>query len=366
MNIGVIGCGNISSRYLANLKRFEKVNVVACADLDWERAMKQADKFGVKKALRVPELLEEEDIDLVLNLTTPQAHAEITLAALEAGKHVYSEKPLAIELAEGKAILKKARQEKRRVGCAPDTFLGAGLQTCRKLIDEGVLGEIVGVNGFFSPERPPEEWHPDPAFLYQKGAGPLMDMGPYYLTAMVSLLGCVHRVGGMARRPVAERVIGSGPKCGQAFRVEEPTHVLAALEFASGVQGMLMTSFDARAAELPWLQIFGSKGVLHLPDPNTFGGPVRMRLYEGRNAWQDVALTHEYAEESRGLGAADMAAAIAKKREHRASGELAYHVLDVMHGILDSASEGVFVKIESEAERPEPLPVPERRGRLDV
>jgi len=247
-----------------------------------------------------------------------------------------------------------AREKGLRVGSAPDTFLGGGLQTCRKLIDDGAIGEPVAAVAFMTGHGP-EGWHPDPEFFYKPGAGPMFDMGPYYLTALVSLLGPITRVTGSTRISFPERTIGSGPKHGQKIVVETPTHVAGVLDFAGGAVATIITSFDVWAANLPRIEIYGSEGSLSVPDPNTFGGPVRIRLARDKE-WRDVPLTHVYTENCRGLGVAEMAQAIRTGRPHRASGELAFHVLDAMAAFEEASTSGRHVVITSGPPRVEALP----------
>ncbi len=254
------------------------------------------------------ELLADPEIEIVLNLTIPAAHAEVALAAIEAGKSVYNEKPLAVTREDGKRIVALARERNLRVGCAPDTFLGAGLQTCREVIDAGTIGEPVAATAFMLGHGP-EGWHPDPDFYYQVGGGPMFDMGPYYLTALVSMLGPVRRVTGSARITSPERVIGSEPKRGQIIHVNTPTHLAGVMDFAQGAVGTLVTSFDVWGANVPRIEVYGTQGSLSVPDPNTFGGPVRL-LRAGSKEWEEVPVTRPYAENSRGIGLADMATAL--------------------------------------------------------
>jgi predicted dehydrogenase len=303
----------------------------------------------------VAELLADPAVEVVLNLTTPDAHASIAQAALDAGKGVYNEKPLAIALEDGKRLVETARARGLRLGAAQDTFLGGGLQTCRQVIDEGTIGEPVAATAFMLiPGH--ERWHPQPDFFYQTGGGPLFDMGPYYLTALISLLGPVRRVTGSTRMSSLERTIRSEPRAGERIKVEVPTHLAAVLDFASGPIATLVTSFDVWASQAPKLEIYGSEGSLSLPDPNTFGGPVRVRG-RGDDTWHDVPLTRPYTENSRGLGLADMAAALRSGalQVHRASGDLAYHVLEVMHAVETASRESRHVEIASTCERPAPL-----------
>ncbi|HEY4387879.1 MAG TPA: Gfo/Idh/MocA family oxidoreductase [Ktedonobacteraceae bacterium] len=353
-NVGIIGCGKISSIYFEAPSKFDILNIAACADIDMERARSQAQRYNVPKACSVDELLADPDIDIVVNLTIPAAHAEVDRAALLHGKSVHSEKPLATTRADGKQLLELAHEKQLRVGSAPDTFLGGGIQTCIKLINDGAIGEPVAATAFMLSHGP-ENWHPDPEFYYQPGGGPLFDMGPYYLTALVSLLGPVRRVTGSARITHKERLITSQPKYGTKINVNTPTHVAGVLDFAGGAVATLITSFDVWSHHLPRIEIYGTEGTLSVPDPNTFGGPVVLRR-AGEDEWQEVPLTHGHTENSRGIGVADMAHAINTGRLHRANGEMAYHVLDIMQSIYDASEAGKHVDLESMCERPEPLP----------
>jgi len=349
--IGIIGTGNISGIYLENAPRLG-LEVLAVADLDLERAQSQATQYGVPHALNVDELLAHPDIEIVLNLTVPAAHGPIALKALEAGKHVYNEKPLATSLEEAKAMLELAQRKNLWVGCAPDTFLGAGFQTARELLEGGFIGHAVQAHALMSSVGP-EGWHPDPHFFFQPGAGPLFDMGPYYLTALVSLFGSVSRVFAVTKMTHLERTVGSGPKAGQRIAVNTPTHVSGILSFESGLTANLTMSFDAVAGRAPNLEVYGTKGSLTLPDPNTFGGPLETGDEHGER--RELPLTKPFADNSRGLGLADMARAIAEGRPHLASGELAYHVLETMFRLLESGRENRPVQVQSRVVRPEAL-----------
>jgi predicted dehydrogenase len=368
-NIGIIGCGNISGIYLKNLPTFRDLNILAVADIDVERAKAKAKEYNIAYALSPEELLERDDIDAVLNITIPAAHGDVAMQALSSGKHVYNEKPLAVELKDAKAMLDLAKSKNLRVGCAPDTFLGAGLQTARALLDKGEMGQAVHISGFMSYTGP-DKWHPDPDFFFKHGAGPLFDMGPYYLTTFVMLLGSVKRVLASARMTFSERTVGKGPKQGQKITVETPTHIASILEFESGALGNLTTSFDAVPGTAPNIEVYATNGAMTVPDPNTFGGlgdtnAVRWRSDKGEwgaSGWFEEKLERPYAENSRGVGLADMLYAAQENRPHRASGELAYHVLEIMHKILESAREERYVAIESRAERPELLAVDYAKG----
>jgi predicted dehydrogenase len=348
----LVGCGNISAIYLQNSARFPAFDIVACADLIPERAAARAAEYGVAKSGTVDEILADPEIDLILNLTIPAAHAEVAHAAVAAGKSVYNEKPLTIDLADAEQLIAKANAAGVLVGCAPDTFLGGGLQTCRRLIDEGAIGEPVAATAFMLGHGP-ESWHPDPYFFYQYGAGPLFDMGPYYITALVSLLGPIRRVTGSARASFAERVIGSEAKKGEKIPVNVPTHSAGVLDFAAGPIATLVTSFDIWARTTT-IEIYGSEGTMAVPDPNTFGGPVKIRK-PGETDWTDAALTHGNTDNSRGIGLNDMAEALLSPRPHRASGDLALHVLETMHAIHSASTSGHHVQMTTTVDRPAPL-----------
>ncbi len=362
--IGIIGCGNICGIYFKNLGEvFENVSVKACADLLMDRSRAKAEEFAGVKAMTVKELLADPEIAIVVNLTTPDAHYEVAMQAIKAGKSVHNEKPLALTRAQGKKMLAAAKARGVRVGCAPDTFMGGGIQTCRKLIDDGWIGTPIGAQAFMLCHGH-ESWHPDPEFYYKVGGGPMFDMGPYYLTALIALLGPVKRVSGSTRITFPERTITSAKKYGQKVKVEVPTHVAGVMDFAGGAIGTITTSFDVWGANVPRIEIFGTEGSLSVPDPNSFGGPVKIKRM-GAKEWSEVPLSHGYVENSRGIGPADMAKAIKAKRPHRASGELAYHVLDLMHAFHDASDKGRSIMIESTCARPAPLALGLLNGRLD-
>lgn len=354
LRIGVVGCGNISDVYIANAPRLGGYRVVACSDVDHDRAAAKSRQHGIPTACSFQSMLRDPAVDLILNLTPPAFHASVALAALEAGKHVYNEKPLACDLDDGHRLVEFARKQGLFVGCAPDTFLGAGYQTCRRLVDQGAIGQPVGAVGFMMC-RGPELWHPDPAVFYRRGAGPLFDMGPYYISALVSLFGPVRRVAAIARVTFAEREIVSLPRRGERFAVETPTTVSASLEFTSGPVATLVMSFDIWSHSLPCIELYGSEGTISAPDPNTFGGPVKLRERD-EPAGRDLALDEGYADNSRGIGVCDLAEALATGREPRAGGELALHVLEVMHAILDSDLGAESKRIHSQPHRPSAVP----------
>jgi predicted dehydrogenase len=360
--IGIIGCGTISGIYLKSPSVFPILELVACADLDMARAQAKAEEYHID-ALSVADLLAHPEIEIVVNLTIPAAHAEVAQAAIAHGKSVYSEKPLALNTTDGKAILDQASEAGVRVGCAPDTFLGGGLQTCRKLIDDGWIGTPVAASAFMMSHGH-EHWHPSPEFYYQRGGGPMFDMGPYYLTALVSLLGPVKRVTGATRTTFPERTITSQPKFGQKIQVETPTHVVGLLDFEQGAVATIITTFDVWSAELPRIEIYGTQGTLSVPDPNTFGGPVRLRR-AGSTEWQEIPIPFQYTANSRGIGVADMAHAIASGRDHRANGDLAYHVLEIMETIHVASDKGQHQMLASTVARPAIFPLNMTLGVLD-
>ncbi|MBN8590697.1 MAG: Gfo/Idh/MocA family oxidoreductase [Anaerolineae bacterium] len=363
LNVGIIGTGGILWAYADGCRQFDILNVAACADVDRQRAEVKATEFKIPRVLTVDELLTDPSIDLVINLTPPKAHAQVALAAIAAGKHVYNEKPLGITRAEGQAILKAADAASIRVGAAPDTFLGGGLQTARKLIDDGWIGQPVVATAFVAG-RGPEGWHPNPDFFYQKGGGPLFDMGPYYITALLHLLGPVRRVTASAQKSFAERIAASEGNRGRRIPVEVPTHVAGVLDFTNGVVATLIASFDVWSNNLPRIEIYGSEGSISVPDPNGFGGEVKVRR-AGQDQWLSVPLTHDPTVQ-RGIGPADMAYAIQSGRPHRASGELAYHALDIMEAMEEASLNNQHIFLQSTAQQPAPLPLGLMKGMLDA
>ena len=357
VRVGIIGVGNISGVYLKNLTTLfsNRVEVLGCADLVATRAQKAAEEYNLPREYDTPaDLLSDSDIELVLNLTTPNAHFAVSLAAVKAGKHTYIEKPLCIELEEAEQLIAAAREKSLLAGGAPDTFLGGGIQTCRKLIDDGWIGKPIAATAFML-NHGPESWHPDPEFFYKKGGDPLFDMGPYYITALVNLVGPVRHVSGTSRITFAQRPITSEPKKGTVIDVDVPTHVVGNLEFVNGAVGTIITSFDVWAHHLPKLEIHGAEGSISVPDPNEFNGPIQVWRRDDGN-WRDVPTSHGYNDNNRGLGVADLADAIVNDRPARASIDLTHHVLEIMHGIHISAQTGTRYTIKTRGIRPESLP----------
>ncbi len=352
---GLIGCGNISGAYLRNKDAFSHLRVVKCASRRDESARATAEQFGIQ-AVSVDALLRDPEIDIILNLTTPDAHTEINLRALEAGKHVYTEKPFAVTREDGRKVLRLAAEKGLRTGCAPDTFLGGGHQTCRKLIDDGVAGKITGGCAIMA-NRGPESWHPNSGFYYRNGGGPLMDMGPYYITALVNLLGPVRQVAGFSTRATDLR-LGSGANRGKTYPVEVDTHIAAVLEFVSGAVVNLTMSFDVCRLSKQMencIELWGLDGAVHTPDPNMFSGEARFARNGTGTGWESACNTFPYNENMRLIGLADMAAGIELGRPHRCSGELAYHVTDVMCSILEAAEKHQYATVGSTCVRPAPF-----------
>lgn len=383
-NIGIIGIGDISKVYIKNLQTYSKeVTVLGCASRGIEKAKRKAEEFGIPRYYASgEELIADPDIDIILNLTTPSAHYYYNKKALEAGKHVYCEKPLASTFAEGKELINLAESRNLRIGCAPDTFMGGRLQTYKRIIENGDLGQVFG--GIVTAVGHGNEWfHPNPEFFYQKGAGPLYDIGPYYLSALLSILGPVNTVSAMCTTAESERVIESTPKKGETFKVdpEVSTHVIANLAFKSGPIVSLITSFDVWDSELPRMEIYGTKGTLSMqePDPcdgpNLFGGDVLLRTKENyrwkslprdpkdyEKKWKKVDIKHghtstSHAVNSRGIGLIDMVRSINENRTERASGKMALHSLEIMEGIIKSARESKIITLNTTFDVPEILPV---------
>jgi predicted dehydrogenase len=351
VGIAIVGAGVISGQYLNNLTTFPDVRVLAVADLDVERAAQAARRHNVPASGDPASVLGIPEVELVVNLTTPAAHAEVALAAIRAGKHVYGEKPLALDPGEGARLLEQAGSHGLRVGNAPDTFLGAGLQSALRAVRSGLIGTPVCA-AMVIQNQGPESWHPNPEFFFQPGAGPLYDMGPYYLTALVALLGPAARVAATARRARERRVIGSGPRAGTVFAVEVPTHVTALIELESGPAVASTFSFDSPVPR-KMIEITGTEGALSVPDPNTFTGPLLIRGARDEG-WRELPVSGVTA--GRGLGVLDLARALRSGAAHRASGEMALHVLETMAAIAQSAESGRFRAVSSAPPMPPELP----------
>jgi len=349
LGVGIIGTGNISDAYLKAAPQFPVLRIVACADVNMAAAEAKAAIYGIE-ALTVAALLADPRIDIVLNLTTPQHHVSVGLQALAAGRHVYSEKPLAVEMAEARKLVNAAHASGLRVGCAPDTFLGGSHQTARAAIDTGVIGDVVaGSATMMCPGH--ELWHPNPDFYYQTGGGPMLDMGPYYLTCLINLLGPVARVTGAAKASYPSRTIGSGPRQDEVIKVAVPTHISGLLDFANGAQISITTSFDVWKHGTNHIELYGTTGSMIVSDPNQFQGAIKVS--QGKGDWQDVPQSHGYGDGNyRILGLADMAQAILSDRPHRASLDLSLHVLEVMEAIMVSAETGQRAVLEHGCARP--------------
>jgi predicted dehydrogenase len=365
MGVGIIGCGNISTTYLHLGPLFRDFEIRAGADLDPMVAQARAGEFGIK-AQSVDDLLANDDIDIVLNLTVPAAHFRISKKALEAGKHVYSEKPLVLSLAEGQALLALARKKRLKVGSAPDTILGGSHQLARRAVDQEIVGKITSGTAHCMSQGM-EHWHPNPDFFFKPGGGPVLDMGPYYIANLINLLGPVKRVAaisGMARKT---RIISSEPRKGDKITVKTPTTIHGLLDFASGAQVTLSMSWDVRAHKHQHMELYGTEGTLYVPDPNFFGGEVQVAGATG-NAKLLEGWTHPFGVSNhetpwgklanyRGVGLADMARAIAEKRDHRCSIERAVHAVEIMASLLKSGETGKFITLKTRGTRPAALGV---------
>jgi predicted dehydrogenase len=351
VGVGIIGAGTISKTYLENLTSFPDVEVLAIGDIVTDAAKAKAEEFSIDAHGGPEAVLEHDGVELVINLTIPAVHAEVATSAIEAGKHVFNEKPLALDRVAAKAMLDAAEAAGLRVGCAPDTFLGSGLQEARKIIDRGDIGQPLSALTLMQSPGP-ESWHPNPAFLFQEGAGPLFDIGPYYFTALVQIFGGVESVAAIGSKSREQRVIGSGPKAGETFDVTVPTHISAAARFAGGQSSQTILSFDSSARRILF-EVNGTEGTLAVPDPNNFDGEVKI-IRRTDEDWDTVATTE--ARSTRGTGALDLARAIREDRPHRATGAMAYHVLDVMESVAEAAISGNYVTLDSQVERPELLP----------
>ena len=366
LKVGMVGVGCISGIYLKNFKEvFRDVELVAVCDLIRERAEKAQEKYCIPKLYdTMEELFADPEIDVVLNLTRPYQHYAVSKAALLAGKHVYSEKPLGADLAEGRELVALAAEKGLLIGGAPDTFMGAGIQTCRKLIEEGVIGQPIG-GRLVMASHGVESWHPDPDFYYQRGGGPLLDMGPYYITALINLLGGIRQVYGYAHTSYPSLLITAAPHEGEIIQVNTPTHIEAFLSLDSGINVSLLTSFDIYKTQQNRFEIYGTKGTLFVPDPNYFGQTDAIVFYNGETKSEETyPLTFDYSENSRCLGLADLAVAIETGRPGRTTSKQTFHVLEAMTGILESAAKGTPYVMTSHFEKETPMDPSLPHGKL--
>jgi predicted dehydrogenase len=354
LGVGIVGVGNISAQYLASIPKLSNLNLIGLTDLDTERAEKIANQHGTR-AFRDNEIFSDPEVDVILNLTLPQSHASVNMQALQNGKHVYVEKPFALSVRESLPVITLAQQKGLRIGCAPDTFLGTGIQTSKYLLDSGAIGSVFGASAFWSAPGH-ERWHPSPQFYYLDGAGPLFDMGPYYLTALVFLLGPITSVIGNATRSDRKRKIHTGELADTPIAVEVDTHVSAILNHASGAQSTIMVSFEIWGSRLPTIEIYGTRGTITAPDPNQFSEPTLIYT-EDAPEWKEVEPLAGFMGAGRGFGLSEMVSAIGANRPHRASGQLGAHVLEVMEAILSSSKSDVRVNIQSTVDSIEVVPL---------
>ena len=366
VKIGLIGCGQISHIYLKNCtEMFDILQVEACADLVPELANKRAAEFGIPKVYTVEELLADPEIEIVLNLTAPAVHAAINMKALQSGKHVYTEKPFALTREDADEVLKLAAERGLRVGCAPDTFLGAGIQTCIKLIDDGWIGTPYAASGTIIMGTSGDGMHPNFQNFLRLGGDPLLDMGPYYLTALIAMLGPVRRVTGSAQQLTRELLIRNpkSPRYGETVPVEAPMNVAATLDLHNGAVVSLQASKES-FGYTPRMEVYGTEGILYVPDPNFFGGTIAIKQPNGET--KEIPFSHPITTDSRGMGLADMAAAIQSRRPNRASGQLARHVLDISLSIFESSETERHITLQSGCDRPAPLPLGLKYNQLDA
>lgn len=372
LRVGVVGCGNISTAYFRLAPLFKGVRMVACADLKPELAAAQAKAFGLR-AMTVDELLAAKDIDIVVNLTIPAAHYAISKAALDAGKHVYSEKPFVLSLKEGLDLKKRAEKKGLRIGSAPDTFLGGAAQQARALVDSGRIGRITsGVCHVMNHGM--EHWHPNPDFFYAPGGGPILDLGPYYISSLVQLAGPVTRVGALTSIPAPQRTIANGPRNGETVPVDTPTTIHALLHFDNGAVVTLNASWDVWAHGHAPIELYGEDGTLYVPDPNFFGGTVGLtakdKPLKKLPAWKHpLGVPNQDSPRGplanyRTVGLADMALGILEGRPHRCSLDFALHAIEIMTAILQSGETGKFVTLTTTCERPEALDAASARRML--
>jgi len=369
LGVGIVGCGNISTIYMHNIPKFRDLKLVACADLRPEAAQTQAAQFGIE-ALSIDALLVHPDIQIIVNLTTPNAHYGVSQAAFDAGKHVFGEKPITVEANDAATLVAEAARRGLKLGCAPDTFLGGGGRTAREFIDTGRIGKVL-YGTCFLMSHGMEHWHPDPTFFFKPGGGPILDMGPYYLAALINLLGPVALVQGRASAGFASRLVTSkGPMNGKTIAVETPTTVMSLLHFESGADIIFAMSWDVWKHGHPPIELYGTEGSLRVPDPNFFGGAVQYtekgsdwisvpadnRPF-GKPNWRSPNWADHMPNQAnyRCLGVAELASAVLRGTPHRSTGALASHALEVKHAILKASIEGGEIAVRSRVERPAPL-----------
>ena len=372
LGVGVIGCGNISTTYFSLAPLFKGIEIRACADINMEAAHARAKQYGIR-AETVDEILKDDEIDIIVNLTIPAVHYDVTKQVLDAGKHVYSEKPFVLNVKDGLDLKKRADRKNLRIGSAPDTFLGGAHQLVRHLIDAGRVGRITSGTCYVMSHGM-EDWHPNPDFFFQPGAGPILDVGPYYVSELINLIGPVRQVAAISAIPAKERTIGSKPRAGEKIPVDTPTTIHAVLEFLNGAVITLNASWDVWTHGHAPVELYGENGTIFVPDPNFFGGDVRYTKrgseMKARPKWE-----HPFSEPNekhkngmkanyRAAGLADMAIAIGEGRPHRCSMEMALHAVEVMTGILKSGETGKFVAMQTTCERPAPLGVKEAKSLL--
>jgi predicted dehydrogenase len=358
VGVGIIGAGNISDQYLTHLTSFPDVRVLAVGDLLEDRARSQAEKYGIPRGGGVDLVLDDPDIDIVVNLTIPAVHVEVSEAIIAAGKHVWTEKPIGIDREESQRLLSKADAAGLRVGVAPDTVLGPGVQTAKRAIARGDIGRPLFATTTFQWQGP-ELWHPNPAFLYAKGAGPLLDMGPYYVSTLVHVFGAVASVAALGLQGVPTRTVKSGELAGQEFPVEIPSTLSVLMEFEQGGQAQSLYSTDSPLLRHGIVEINGTEGTLVIPDPNTFGGDISITrpLSDVSVREQEVIqVPQEGVLAGRGLGLLDMARSIREGRPHVATGQFGYHVLDTLLSIEEAAASRSFVTVRSTVDEVGTLP----------
>ena len=370
IKVGIVGCGMISETYFNAAKKFNVIDVVACSDIIPERSKANEEQHGCK-AMSNDVLFARDDIEIVLNLTPPQVHSRIAMDTLRAGKNAYSEKPFGVDSSDAAKVMALAKKTGLRVGCAPDTFLGGGLQTSRKILDDGWIGKPIAATAMVFG-RGPEKWGQAP-FFYDYGAGPMLDLGPYYITALVNFFGPAKSVTAMTKKGSEYRTFGGEVaemyrdkyKPFDRYPVNVTTHLTGVVEFCSGVLATVVASFESYADTHPRIEIYGDEGTLIAPDPNTFGGPVKL-FRRNEQRWMEAPMSHIYTENSRSIGAADMAIAMQTGRKHRCNGDLANHVLDIMLSFDKSSKLGRRVDLKTTCERPAPLPVGLEPGSIDL